>query len=91
MGPLGVLTPHPGVSYLFQGGENQFEPEGYGSLWGIANGAGVGAGPPASTALISPPATWTPVLGDMILKIDGKLKVVHSPCVDGRVANGNLS
>lgn len=82
MGPLGVLTPHPGVSYLFQGGErDQSDPEGYGSLWGIANGAGVGAGPPASTALISPPATWTPVLGDMIMKIDGKLKVTYTVIV----------
>ncbi|THH10003.1 hypothetical protein EW145_g1622 [Phellinidium pouzarii] len=76
MGPLGVLTPHPGVSYLFQGveGTQTHDADGNGSLWGIANGAGIGAGPPAGSGMMSPPASWTPVIGDTILKIDGKLK-----------------
>ena len=74
MGPLGVLSPHPGVSYLFHGNDSNHSSEGEGSLWGIANGThltnGVSGG-----ALMSPPAVWTPALGDMVLKIDGKLKV----------------
>lgn len=73
MGPLGVLSPHPGVSYLFQGNDtNQLNDEG--SLWGIANGAYFPAGL-TGAGMMSPPATWTPTLGDMFLKIDSKLKV----------------
>ncbi|KAI5119102.1 hypothetical protein M0805_004872 [Coniferiporia weirii] len=81
MGPLGVLTPHPGVSYLFQGSDNSHANDsegGNGSLWGIANGGGIGSGAPAGNGMMSPPATWTPVLGEVILKIDGKLKKIVS-------------
>ncbi|KAH8117620.1 hypothetical protein DFH11DRAFT_1504628 [Phellopilus nigrolimitatus] len=81
MGPLGMLTPQPGVSYLFQGADgagpgsnNAHDRDAEGSLWGIANGSTHAAGGPTGGALMSPPATWSPVLGDMILKIDGKLK-----------------
>lgn len=118
MGPLGVLTPTPGVSYLFHGSQH-----GYGShpgdstsnfnnpnnshghlnnpnrsndgdtasLWGIANGngnggtgvgsghfsVGSGGGP---GGMMSPPPSWSPALGDMIQKVDAKLKVraLHS-------------
>ncbi|KAK2460624.1 hypothetical protein APHAL10511_007094 [Amanita phalloides] len=58
MGPLGLLSPHPGVSYLFSESSNiqnqsanvtnnpQFgEPDVCGSLWGIANSSNIGAGP----------------------------------------------
>ncbi|TFK72152.1 hypothetical protein BDN72DRAFT_887303 [Pluteus cervinus] len=59
MGPLGLLSPHPGVSYLFSDGsipgQNQLpNPPPYntgesdpGSLWGIAN-AGLGSAPSAT-------------------------------------------
>lgn len=110
MGPLGLLSPHPGVSYLFSGensgpsaGANQYMspnqhsnpnlhrpthsngPEDMSSsLWGIANatlagGGAVMGGPGGSLvhggALASPPASWSPALGEMVLKIDGKFKV----------------
>lgn len=101
MGPLGLLSPHPGVSYLFSGDSNTQqhhsnpnlllpppppENEMSGSLWGIANasvGSGAGGGPNGpfmyGNALSSPPASgWTAGLGEMVLKIDGKLKVRHS-------------
>ncbi|TCD62393.1 hypothetical protein EIP91_006947 [Steccherinum ochraceum] len=37
MGPLGLLSPHPGVSYLFTGADAAPTNEGEGSLWGIAH------------------------------------------------------
>ncbi|KAJ8522681.1 hypothetical protein ONZ45_g786 [Pleurotus djamor] len=81
MGPLGLLSPHPGVSYLFSG-ENQ-NPNDESSLWGIAN-ASVGTGGQAGAfmyggGLGSPPGgQWNPSLGEMILKIDGKFKKITS-------------
>jgi hypothetical protein len=106
MGPLGLLSPHPGVSYLFSGdntapsanahhpGLNNSHPnsnqlqslpanssgeEMSSSLWGIAN---PGAGSLMySSALGSPPTAWTPALGEMLLKIDGKFKVCLCVCV----------
>ncbi|TFK43018.1 hypothetical protein BDQ12DRAFT_677193 [Crucibulum laeve] len=117
-GPLGLLSPHPGVSYLFSGDSKEppnppvpskndiystsnlqpapsaFPPslggtpdEMNGSLWGIANagmGAGAGVGGAAGSfmyggALGSPPPTsWTSSLGDMVIKVDGKLKKITS-------------
>jgi hypothetical protein len=101
MGPLGLLSPHPGVSYLFSdtaiqntnnpgpantnqhshSNPNLVQPNASGeemssSLWGIAN---PGSGPVGSVmyggAMGSPPPVWTPALGEMVLKIDGKIKV----------------
>lgn len=77
MGPLGLLSPHPGVSYLFPP-ENQSVADD-GSLWGIAN-ANPGTGGQAGAfmyggGLSSPPAGWSQSLSDTILKIDGKFKV----------------
>lgn len=81
MGPLGLLSPHPGVSYLFTGADGLPQSDGEGSLWGIAH-ASVGSnssGPAGSFmyggALGSPPPSWTPALGEMVLKVDGKFKV----------------
>ncbi|KAF9009447.1 hypothetical protein BDQ17DRAFT_1235794, partial [Cyathus striatus] len=92
IGPLGLLLPHPGVSYLFTGEQNLPQNGGanspdsdIGSLWGIANagiGAGIGAGGGAGSmmyggALGSPPmAQWTPAFGETVLKIDSKLKKI---------------
>jgi len=102
MGPLGLLSPHPGVSYLFSGDNatypapnqqshsnpNLVQPlhtnasgeEMSSSLWSIVN---PGAGPVGSLmygsiyggGMGSPPPVWTPALGEMVLKIDGKFKV----------------
>ena len=75
MGPLGLLAPHPGVSYLFSGQDLTPKPleEGDGSLWGIANvqspGQNYGSG------LGSPPPSWNAGLGDALLKVDTKFKV----------------
>ncbi|RXW22712.1 hypothetical protein EST38_g3150 [Candolleomyces aberdarensis] len=119
MGPLGLLTPQPGVSYLFTGDNalpGHHQPNSYSytlppstptasqmmvsnggpghekdqdvasSLWGIANASlnapGI-AGPSSSmmfgNSLGSPQVTnWTPSLGEMVLKIDGKLKKITS-------------
>ena len=72
-GPLGLLSPHPGVSYLFSGADALPAYEGDSSLWGIANGgssATVYAG-----QLGSPPPSWTSSLGDAVKQIDNRLKV----------------
>lgn len=117
MGPLGVLTPTPGVSYLFQN-QNQTHPQSHphshhhnqslhqggaynmpnpnmsgetiamslhnpnmshdgdsGSLWGIANGGSNGSAIHGGGGMMSPPPSWNPVLGEMMMKVDVKLKV----------------
>jgi hypothetical protein len=112
MGPLGLLSPHPGVSYLFSADNvppsanhpgptnlsqyshsnpslvqphhaNASGEEMSSSLWGIANpGAGAVGSAMYGGALGSPPAAWTPALGEMVLKIDGKFKVcVYTMCL----------
>ena len=70
-GPLGLLSPHPGVSYLFTGSEPYVHTplESESSLWGIAN-ANNTAG-----SMGSPPPNWTATYGEMVLKVDGKFKV----------------
>ncbi|KAG2124518.1 hypothetical protein BD769DRAFT_1467442 [Suillus cothurnatus] len=75
MGPLGLLAPHPGVSYLFSGADSNVKQmdDGDSSLWGIANVHG-GYG----CALGSPPPSWTPGMGDMLLKVDTKFKKITS-------------
>lgn len=113
LGPLGLLSPHPGVSYLFSGADAAPVGDGDG-LWGIAHG-GLGPGPGVAAAvstpgvgggagaggapgasgfhaglggqgngglgmgaggpLASPPPSWTPALGEMVLKVDTKFKV----------------
>lgn len=125
MGPLGLLTPLPGVSYLFHGDNvtsssipnpsNQSTAGGSvsshypssmnshtlvggtsmtghdhelaSSLWGIAHASlsapgiagpsasmmfGNGTGGPGNQAV----SNWTPNLGEMVNKIDGKLKKI---------------
>jgi hypothetical protein len=93
MGPLGLLAPHPGVSYLFTGADAtpKDEIKDEGSLWGIAHahapqssiGAGIGAGFTNTGGMSSPPPSWTPALAEMVLKVDGKFKVSYDsplPC-----------
>ncbi|KIK54561.1 hypothetical protein GYMLUDRAFT_177111 [Collybiopsis luxurians FD-317 M1] len=89
MGPLGLLAPHPGVSYLFSEAQSahssvmspklsqvhQSEPssEFYGSLWNIANGGAMAGG----YSFGSGPA-WSSSLGETVLKIDNKIKKITS-------------
>lgn len=70
-GPLGLLSPHPGVSYLFTGSEPYAHTplENESSLWGIANANNMGG------SMGSPPPNWTSTYGEMVLKVDGKFKV----------------
>ena len=70
-GPLGLLAPHPGVSYLFTGSEPYVHTplESESSLWGIANANNMGG------SMGSPPPNWTSTYGEMVLKVDGKFKV----------------
>jgi len=110
MGPLGLLSPHPGVSYLFsgdtqtQGGSNlnanphhhsnpnlhqPTYPVGIsnsglppdvdmsGSLWSIAHATSGSSGSMAPGGTLSGPlaAIWMNSYGEMVLKIDSKLKV----------------
>ncbi|KAG9318183.1 hypothetical protein JVU11DRAFT_262 [Chiua virens] len=76
MGPLGLLAPHPGVSYLFSNQDVTPKPleESDSSLWGIANAHIAGHG----TGLGSPPPSWTAGLGDTLLKVDAKFKKITS-------------
>ncbi|KIJ69653.1 hypothetical protein HYDPIDRAFT_172974 [Hydnomerulius pinastri MD-312] len=78
MGPLGLLAPHPGVSYLFSGQDAAPKPmdEGDGSLWGIANVHS--ANHSYGGGLNSPPPSWTPGLGDVLLKVDTRFKKITS-------------
>ncbi|KAI8999053.1 hypothetical protein BD414DRAFT_533850 [Trametes punicea] len=80
MGPLGLLSPHPGVSYLFSGMDAAPANEGDNSLWGIANATMMGPGGASGPSSIygggpgSPPPSWTSTLGDTVRQIDNKLK-----------------
>ncbi|KAI1784234.1 hypothetical protein LXA43DRAFT_902069 [Ganoderma leucocontextum] len=78
MGPLGLLSPHPGVSYLFSGAEAASINDTDSSLWGIAHASGLGAATTPNSIYGggpgSPPPSWTTALGDTIRQIDHKLK-----------------
>ncbi|PFH52458.1 hypothetical protein AMATHDRAFT_57082 [Amanita thiersii Skay4041] len=113
MGPLGLLSPHPGVSYLFSadnasshppsigqvsmsnlhqgplgqnGGGNSSESDVSNSLWGIANSStNIAVGPSVGSSgtvlhmgsVGSPPAgNWSALWGDMLLKVDSKIKKI---------------
>jgi len=72
MGPLGLLSPHPGVSYLFTGADTAppMNETDASSLWGIAH-----AHPMTNTGgMGSPPPSWTTALGDNVRQIDARLK-----------------
>jgi hypothetical protein len=77
------LSPHPGVSYLFQSQAPATAADE--SLWNVALGStplrgAMGPGAPPSV-LNSPPPSWTPALGELVLKVDGKFKVGSSPLI----------
>lgn len=82
MGPLGLLSPHPGVSYLFSGMDAApHSTDADSSLWGIAHASVMGPGGAAGPGAMygggpgSPPPSWTTTLGDTVRQIDNKLKV----------------
>ncbi|KAI0255257.1 hypothetical protein BJV78DRAFT_1178735 [Lactifluus subvellereus] len=74
------LSPHPGVSYLFQNQTPATATDE--SLWNVALGStplGGGAGPGGPGGVLSsPPPSWTPSLGEVVLKVDGKFKKIIS-------------
>ncbi|KAI0806904.1 hypothetical protein C8Q74DRAFT_1312900 [Fomes fomentarius] len=74
MGPLGLLSPHPGVSYLFNGAETASANDSDSSLWGIAHASAGGVGSVYNGGPGSPPPNWTSTLGDTVRQIDNKLK-----------------
>ena len=88
MGPLGLLSPHPGVSYLFSGTDAPPAAEGESTLWGIANASGASA--VYGGALGSPPPSWNSALGDQVRQIDGKLKVRIFPSAYAASSDGKL-
>jgi hypothetical protein len=69
------LAPHPGVSYLFQSQtpasatDDALLNVALGTAGGNNNNVGNGG------VLHSPPPSWTPALGELVLKVDGKFKV----------------
>lgn len=73
MGPLGLLSPHPGVSYLFTGADAAPVNDSDSSLWGIANSSNASA--LYAGTLGSPPPSWTSAIGDTVRQIDARLKV----------------
>ena len=67
------LSPHPGVSYLFQ---NQTPTSAADeALWSVALGSTTLGGPIGGGVINSPPPSWTPALGELVLKVDSKFKV----------------
>lgn len=80
-GPLGQLSPHPGVSYLFTGADAVPANDADSSLWGIAHANLGGSSSIYNGALGSPPPSWNSALGDSVRHIDSKLKVSLCPFV----------
>jgi hypothetical protein len=75
------LSPHPGVSYLFQN-QTHVSPADE-ALWNVALGSTTLGGPGPGSAggvLHSPPPSWTPALGELVLKVDSKFKVRKLYC-----------
>ena len=70
------LAPHPGVSYLFQSHAPASATDD--ALLNVALGTAGNINNANSGVLHSPPPSWTPALGELVLKVDGKFKVSHS-------------
>jgi hypothetical protein len=67
------LSPHPGVSYLFQNQTSASVADD--TLWTVALGSTALGNHIGASVLNSPPPSWTPALGELVLKVDGKFKV----------------
>jgi len=78
---LSNVTPQPGVSYLFTHEHLTLELEALQSIAGLTSSSNK----PAGSSKIqlgapgSPTAQWTPLLGELLLKMDGKIKKILSP------------
>lgn len=71
------LSPHPGVSYLFQN-QTHITPADE-ALWNVALGSTALGGTPGGASLLnSPPPSWTPAQGELVLKVDSKFKKIIS-------------
>ena len=71
------LSPHPGVSYLFQN-QTHITPADE-ALWNVALGStALGGAAGGGGVLNSPPPSWTPAQGELVLKVDSKFKVRKS-------------
>ncbi len=52
------------------------------ALWNVALGsAALGGTAGGGGVLNSPPLSWTPALGELVLEVDNKIKVRNSQCV----------
>jgi len=70
------LAPHPGVSYLFQNSTQASAVDE--ALWNVAVGSTALGGTAGGGVLHSPPPSWTPALGELVLKVDSKFKKIIS-------------
>jgi hypothetical protein len=94
MGPLGLLVPHPGVSYLFSDGSQSAHPTNYMSPNATqpnmlpqdseSNGSLwsiANGGLPTTGGFsfgVGPAPAWSSSLGELVLKIDNKFKKITS-------------
>jgi hypothetical protein len=71
------LSPHPGVSYLFQN-QTHVSPADE-ALWNVALGSTALGGTAAGGGVHnSPPPSWTLALGELVLMVDSKFNVRKS-------------
>ncbi|KAH9978491.1 hypothetical protein BJV74DRAFT_135752 [Russula compacta] len=73
---LGLSSPRPGVSYLFQN-----PPPGSAmdeTLCIVALGSNALISTADGGVLSRPPASWTPALGELVLKVDSRFKKIIS-------------
>jgi len=69
-GPLGVLTPYPGLTSLWPGGTPPIDEMGEGSLWSLAS-----SGPAISVNVLHNGTSNTAKELESVKLVDGKLKV----------------
>jgi hypothetical protein len=73
-GPLGVITPYPGLTSLWPGGTPPVDEMGEGSLWSLAS-----SGPAISLAVNQNTSMSLAKELEGVKLIDGKLKVSQIP------------
>lgn len=69
-GPLGVLTPYPGLTSLWPGGTPSVDEMGEGSLWNLAS-----SGPAISVNMLHSGSSSVAKELEGVKLVDGKLKV----------------
>lgn len=79
-GPLGVLTPYPGLTSLWPGGTPPIDEMGEGSLWSLAS-----SGPAISVNVLNSGTSNMTKELESVKLVDGKLKVsIPFGVLDGR-------